>query len=363
MYHFPTRRRRRGFTLIELLVVIAIIAVLIGLLLPAVQKVREAANRMSCSNNLKQIGLALQNYHDSFKQFPPAALPTSPPQPGWDPVNAWNGRGPCPGRNSPGCWGPTWVTLILPYIEQENLFKSWNMALPSQDPGNQAVVTTKLTVFLCPSDNPQVPLVTPNGIGWKMARANYGANGGTGRQGSHSFGNSNPIVGWYQNLENRKGLMNARQQSVTLTGTTIAEVRDGTSNTVAASELVMSIKPTDDTFGVWALAGANIVTAYNDFKDPTTLPPNATDIQTPNCDARGSFCKSYTPYCDNNNTGVDPIYGCEDSDHASGARSRHTGGVNVVLVDGSVRFVSNNVDPLTWYGLFTIAGGEVLGNY
>ena len=129
------------------------------------------------------------------------------------------------------------------------------------------------------------------------------------------------------------------------------------------TELIVSIEPNDDTFGVWALAGANIITAYNDYTDPGSIPPPATNIQVPNCDARLSYCKSYTPYCDNNHTGVDPIFGCEDSDHASGARSRHTGGVNAAFLDGSVRFITTSVDPLTWYGLFTVAGGEVLGNF
>src|SRR5437867_8533804 len=147
------RQPRGGFTLIELLVVIAIIAILIGLLVPAVQKVREAASRAQCSNNVKQIALAMQTYHDSYKSFPPAALPTTPAQTGWDPINAWNGRGPCSTTSNPGCWGMTWQALILPYIEQTPLYNAWNKAKASQDTANQAVVTTLIPVYLCPSDN------------------------------------------------------------------------------------------------------------------------------------------------------------------------------------------------------------------
>src|SRR2546427_4120649 len=135
---------RGGFTLIELLVVIAIIAILIGLLLPAVQKVREAANRMSCQNNLKQIALGLQNYHDSYKVFPPAVRDTIP-------VPLLPGPGTNTGPRDPN-WGPTWVVLALPFIEQGNLYNQYNQSAGDQDPVNMPAVSTPLAIFLCPSD-------------------------------------------------------------------------------------------------------------------------------------------------------------------------------------------------------------------
>src|SRR5262245_18015185 len=122
---------RRAFTLIELLVVIAIIAILIGLLLPAVQKVREAANRMSCSNNLKQIGLALHNYHDANGTFPPGQVHTTS---GGEPATT--------------CWG----IELLPYIEQDNAYKRYDKNLLQTAPGNVAVLQTFVKTYLCPSD-------------------------------------------------------------------------------------------------------------------------------------------------------------------------------------------------------------------
>lgn len=372
-------KTQHAFTLIELLVVIAIIAVLIGLLLPAVQKVREAASRVKCQNNLKQIGLAMHNYQGALQEFPPAALPTTPPQPGFDAVGNWNNsRGACANSHQlnpsgvTGCFGPTWMVLLLPHIEQDALFKQYRMDRPSEDAANQPVVKTVVSTYVCPSDGPN-PLFTPlnnyDPPSWAMARGNYGAACG-GLDDSHSFANRN----MYFNVDGRAALMSARKQAATKKGTPIGEIADGTSNTLMVAEMISSPSTEDDSFGVWALAGANLITAYNDYNgDPPSVPPPARMIQTPNCDASNAnpnvtFCWSVTPYCDNSHTVVglgqgDRIFGCGDGGNSSRANSRHTGGVNILLCDGSVRFVSDTINPLTWFNLFSVRGGEAPGEF
>src|SRR5262249_203250 len=152
----PSRSNRGGFTLIELLVVIAIIAVLIGLLLPAVQKVREASARTKCANNLKQIGLAAHGYHAAQQSLPPGYLAPAPDSDG-------------PTDSRPG-WG--WGAFLLPHLEQDNLYRGINFNVSVQDPQNAAAVQTMLPVFLCPSDlTPTTAFVVPDAFGAAVLKA------------------------------------------------------------------------------------------------------------------------------------------------------------------------------------------------
>jgi len=327
--------RRPAFTLIELLVVIAIIAILIGLLLPAVQKVREAATRMQCQNNLKQLTLALHSYESAYQVLPPGTVNLSPASGsiafGDDP----NGRN---GSGAVGIGGP-WICYLLPYIEQEPLYRNFDL-IRSQRPevvdwfGNGTYAATPigdthLKAMDCPA-HPFSDEKLANGTNMEdLARGNYAACYGKGYYGS-VYTNDPTIGGLFGNNSKLR----------------LTDIADGTSNTVALSELKYRLPSTtgpsyQDSRGTWGYGtmGGNTFTTLN---GPNSAVP-------------------------------DGVWGCRDfpqigmpcvqvgspySGMHAAARGYHTGGIMASYGDGSVRFIPNTIDLLVWQALGSRGGGE-----
>jgi prepilin-type N-terminal cleavage/methylation domain-containing protein/prepilin-type processing-associated H-X9-DG protein len=315
---------RRGFTLIELLVVIAIIAVLIGLLLPAVQKVREAASRMSCTNNLKQLGLAFHNYEGANKVFP-------------------QGRNQYPNVVSA-------PARLLAYVEQTSLQQLVNHDGTLADPQNVKASKTRVSLFICPSDPASGKVEGMTDFG-----TNYVACNGTGV----AVDASGNITG-YLKIPDGNGIF-------AQTPVRPADVRDGLSNTATFSESTIGsgappakgTVPADPRLVVLEVAGGN---------DPT---PSDCDGMNGTWAANrggqwinGHYGNTlYNHYYLPNPVGK---WDCGNASHnkaLSTARSYHPGGVNLLLADGSVRFVNNSISLGTWRALATRAGGEVLGDF
>ncbi|SIN78899.1 prepilin-type N-terminal cleavage/methylation domain-containing protein/prepilin-type processing-associated H-X9-DG domain-containing protein [Singulisphaera sp. GP187] len=344
---------RRGFTLIELLVVIAIIAVLIALLLPAVQAAREAARRSQCINNLKQIGLALHNYHSSLNAFPMGGSlnPSSSPQ------SFTYG-------DANGNPGPTWdawsaQAALLPYMEQQAIYSAINYNFaprPGTEGGNinSTAFNAKIASFLCPSD----------GNAGKVNYNSYGASQGT-----------TTINCCNSNLKSTTGMF-GNQSS-----TSIAEVKDGTSNTIAYSEsLVGNPIPGPGREGNAAQGSSQLASGQIDITGmltqiKTDMASCDTDFQSGpvggNRNSRGSSwgigALGYSMF----NTVIPPNGAkwvacrtdcCAQAQHAhyNLATSAHSGGVNTAMADGSVKFIKNSVAWQTWWALGTKANGEVI---
>ena len=366
-------RSRRAFTLIELLVVIAIIAVLVGLLLPAVQKVREAAARMQCSNNAKQIGLALMNYESTYNKLPAASNLPYVNSPSIDlclDLRTKSGQNP---------FGPNWAVMLLPYIEQANLYNQSGAAnypgfspVPVDKKGNivvtlpfnlswMAIGGTPVKTYLCPSDpNNSMPYLDPTtgpiggpAAGW--ARGNYGVTAGY-EDYDHQNGGASYMTS-AAGIPQQNGMVSSPVMSTNY-GAKITEITDGTSNTIMVGELRSGLSPLDMR-GVWALGfpGCSIVNAGRGSYNPT---PN--NLLGGVADDGGDELMNGSQICSPAIAALG--MGCTTSGTqmtSAMSRSLHLGGVNCCFADGSVHFVSNNVSQLTWVELLSKADGKVTG--
>jgi prepilin-type N-terminal cleavage/methylation domain-containing protein/prepilin-type processing-associated H-X9-DG protein len=349
--------RHRGFTLIELLVVIAIITVLIGLLLPAVQAAREAARRVQCVNNLKQIGLALHNYHDTVGAFPMGYAARSPLS--VTPLKVDGATDTTPG------WA--WGAMILPQLEQSALFNAGNFSLPVEGAENTTVIRTTITTYLCPSDPTSGPFQVTDASGTVLTVTNALGNQGTDASGNvltvtatpssyaacvggdetdTATGIVNKVTGISNNDGLGKGVM-FRNSRIRL-----ADITDGTSQTIAVVERAWS-----NASGLWAGAVTKgVIRRGPSNRNPPGEPfyPAATMVQA---------------HCHLINANADPDGGLDD------CSSLHPGGANFLFADGSVHFLKSipadagtdsNGNPIyspagrVFQALATRAGGEVI---
>lgn len=352
------KRRSEGrgspaFTLIELLVVIAIIALLIALLLPAVQGAREAARRAQCVNNLKQLGLALQNYESALGVFPPAYV--------GDPKASGSAFGiSYPDENFNTLPGFAWGTLILPYLEQAPLSASFNMNLPCWAPANSTSARTKLAVMICPSSagptdgfavhrytngnhqepndgGPFTPTIT---FGHSHYVTNAGVNQPWGRSPNYSadFEITEPVTGTAGAVIDGPFYRNSK--------TRVASIIDGLSNTVFLGERTSRLA---DATWVGVIPSASV-------------PPKAGWPSDPN--SGGDLVGAHSGPDVHDHPQVVIHAPNHPFGHTDEMYSDHVSGCNVLMGDGSVRFAKESIYPLTWVSLSTRNGSEIIsGDY
>ena len=359
-----TRNKLPGFTLVELLVVIAIIAILIALLVPAIQKVRAAASKTACQNNLKQLGLACHNYHDTFKTLPPAVRIINPDS---DYLVASAYR-------SPG-FGPNWLVYLLPYMEQSALFESVEPAIanfvPSdgQDQGWRVVRDQAIPGFVCPSDpiGPDVGFSrnlnhAPASVG-PWARGSYAANAGPNWLYDSIGGASTPYMVDPKSPSGPASLPAGGVMCINW-GVSLAELtaEDGTANTIMINEIRIGLTA-NDRRGTWAmgLGGASITCGVAVGQSTS---PNDTNEASDNIED----CSAVREDLNLGDKGLGPLMmGCSNDNlpnnwpnWQANARSGHPGGVNACFADGGVRFIMNSVKEEVWLFLNSRDDGNLI---
>jgi len=313
--------RPAGFTLVELLVVIAIIGVLVGLLLPAVQAARESSRRSQCQNNLKQVGLALLNYHEGNRTLPPGAEHVTQPKV----------------QNIDGLdlnWGATWVIIVLPFLEGTELYTMYDRKVIARSgtttAGNNRVTRTPLKGFDCPSQPRMTTRLNQDFDGF--VKGNYAANMGAGKLKSAADSQNKAL----------KGPMSVALQA----GVKLGEISDGISKTILASEIVKVDHGGDDrgAWG-WCTGPAFCGTGYGG----RALQPNA-------------LVMDCSPYSLNDTTNIELNLRSDPDDTGTNsgvaARSYHPGVVVAVFADGSIRVIEDSVDRTLYLNTLAISDGS-----
>lgn len=350
---------RRAFTLIELLIVLGIIGLLVALVMPAIQYARESARRTQCTNNIRQIGVAMQNHHDTKKTLPAAVT--------WSPAGEPLGGGLLPigvidrvartGDKSQDTIYGNWVISLLPFAEETNL--AFNPKRPISDISNQTVRQTKLPWMICPTD-PYTDEPFIRG-GDPYARGNYALNvGPDGNCISGTMPDGEPCVAGFTAVGTPLQTRNSQVWGSGIGGVNksfrLGEITDGTSHTIAVVEVRAGLAKMDPR-GVWALGqvGASLIAraglhgdsdhpnagGTDDFIGCTDLTiavgPGTLGMERMPCNASGSAMEANTQ---------------------AGSRSSHVGGVNVLMCDGSVHFILDEIAPNVWHGMQTRASAD-----
>lgn len=336
-------RLKAGFTLIELLVVIAIIAILIALLLPAVQQAREAARRSTCKNNLKQIGLGLHNYHETHGVFPPGSVVTQTNGVSGNAVRYrdWLEAGSTTAVNA---HGTSWMLQLLPFVDQATTYNKWNFNTNVM--GNRAVAEFDIPIFYCPSRRSKVRKVdqkmqlseTPNTFPgtnpFTKGGTDYGACKGSGNGFGDGAATGHESLGpgasneWMGTLGGgHLGIFYSNSDSQ------IRDIKDGTTNTLMLGEMQRLSSGNDASLSLDGWAAGGVANIFD------------TDAGTVSSESGSG-----------NNRGI-------NGGQYEGPGSDHVGGAHFSMADGSVRFISENIDTITFNRIGTADGGKTAGEF